>query len=67
LISLGIDVVYPTTDFHSLFLGFFPVVIFFFFFFLFSVFSLEGFGLVPLLCNYFSPFLIISLEFGGIG
>jgi len=36
LISLGIEVVYPTTDFHSLVLGYFSVV---FFLFMLSVFS----------------------------
>jgi len=37
-ISLGIEVVYPTKDFHSLILGYFSVV---FLLFLLSVFSLR--------------------------
>jgi len=36
LISLGIVVVYPTTDFHSLILGYFSVVFFIFLLFVFS-------------------------------
>lgn len=36
LISLGIKVVYPTTDFHSLLLGYFVVVSFLFLLYVFS-------------------------------
>jgi len=51
----GMDVVFPTTDFQSLFCWVFFVV----FFFSCFLFFLVGFGLVPpRLCIYFFPFLI---------
>jgi len=55
LISLGMDVVFPTTDFHSLFCWVFFVV---FFFSCFLFFFFGGFWPSPPLYFFFFLFLI---------